>query len=61
MLENVFTVKLNDIKLEFVEKYIADCINEYEEKRKILYRAICDYISSMTDSDAINEYRKLLC
>ena len=48
-------------KLEFVEKYIADCISEYEEKRKILYRAICDFISGMTDSYAINEYRKLLC
>ena len=48
-------------KLEFVEKYIADCTCEYVEKRKILYRAICDFISGMTDSYAINEYRKLLC
>ena len=47
--------------LEFVKKYISDCVSEYIEKRKILYRAICDFISGMTDSYAINEYRNLLC
>lgn len=33
--------------------------NEYYEKKKILVRAITDYISGMTDSYAINEYHKL--
>ena len=58
-----FKDKLNPSSksFELVEKYISECISEYEEKRKILYRAICDFISGMTDSYATNEYRKLLC
>lgn len=31
-----------------------------EEKHKILVRAICDYISGMTDSNAMNEYHKII-
>ena len=46
---------------KIVDEYIKNCVNEYEEKRKILYRAICDFISGMTDSYATDEYRKLLC
>lgn len=30
------------------------------QKRKILVRAICDFISGMTDSYAINEYNKIM-
>lgn len=33
---------------------------EYITKRRILVRTICDYISGMTDSYALAEYRKLL-
>lgn len=54
-------LKPSSKEFEFVEKYIADCTCEYVEKRKILYRAIYDFISGMTDSYATNEYRKLLC
>ena len=32
---------------------------EYKEKRKILVRSICDYISGMTDTYATNEYNKI--
>ena len=31
-----------------------------KEKHKILVRAICDYISGMTDSNAMNEYHKII-
>ncbi len=41
--------------------YLAACTEEYTEKRKILIRAICDFISGMTDTYALNEYRKLIC
>lgn len=33
--------------------------DEYKQKRKILVRNICDYISGMTDTYAINEYRRI--
>ena len=33
---------------------------EYREKRRILVRNICDYISGMTDSYAKSEYQKIL-
>lgn len=44
-----------------IKQYCEKCINEYTEKKKILVRAICDFISGMTDTYAINEYRKLIC
>lgn len=37
------------------EKY-----EEYIEKRRILIRGICDYISGMTDTYATNEYNKIV-
>lgn len=37
------------------------CREEYTEKKNILVRAICDFISGMTDTYAVNEYRKLVC
>ena len=33
--------------------------DEYMHKRRILVRNICDYISGMTDTYAINEYRRI--
>ena len=44
-----------------IEQYCEKCIHEYTEKKKVLVRAICDFISGMTDTYAINEYRKLIC
>ena len=44
-----------------IKQYCEKCINEYTEKKKILVRAICDFISGMTYTYAINEYRKLIC
>ena len=42
-----------------VHDYIENCIDEYKEKNRILVLAICDFISGMTDSYALMEYRKL--
>ena len=33
--------------------------DEYMQKRRVLVRNICDYISGMTDTYAINEYRRI--
>lgn len=44
-----------------VEEYLEACAGEYQEKKRILVRAICDFISGMTDTYATNEYRKLMC
>ena len=33
---------------------------EYKEKRRILVRNICDYISGMTDTYAKNEFQKIM-
>lgn len=43
-----------------VQAYLKECTNEYTEKKQILIRSICDFISGMTDTYAMNEYRKLL-
>lgn len=43
-----------------VQAYLEACKNEYIEKKQILIRSICDFISGMTDTYAMNEYRKLL-
>lgn len=42
-----------------VLQYREKCKTEYIAKREILVRAICDFISGMTDTYALNEYRKL--
>ncbi len=34
-------------------------VEEYKEKRRILVRCICDFISGMTDTYAINEYNRI--
>ena len=46
---------------EIIAAYRATCRKEYLEKRRVLVRAICDFISGMTDTYALNEYRKLTC
>lgn len=51
-LEKISKWKLND----FYDKKERE---EYKIKRWILVRTICDYISGMTDTYAINEYNKL--
>ncbi len=38
----------------------SDADKEYYQKRKILIRSIVDFIAGMTDSYAVNEYRKLV-
>lgn len=37
----------------------AEIKQEYMQKRRILVRNICDYISGMTDTYATNEYRRI--
>jgi len=52
-------VKAN-LKELFNDGFISESEkNNYEQKRKILVRSIADFISGMTDSYAINEYRKI--
>lgn len=46
---------------EAICTYRSQCQEEYIEKRRILVRAICDFIAGMTDTYALNEYRKLEC
>ncbi len=41
------------------EELSSELKEEYKQKRKILVRNICDYISGMTDTYAINEYRRI--
>ena len=35
-------------------------IQEYQAKRGVLVRTICDFISGMTDTYAINEYNRIV-
>ena len=49
-----------DPNYNIVTNYIESKKEEYTKKKKILICAICDFISGMTDSYAMNEYRKLL-
>lgn len=46
---------------DYVTNYIDECVAEYQQKKKILLLAICDFISGMTDTYALNEYRRLIC
>lgn len=41
------------------ENLSSELKEEYKQKREILVRNICDYISGMTDTYAINEYRRI--
>ena len=60
-LEVLDALDSNSYEYMEIKQYCEKCINEYTEKKKILVRAICDFISGMTDTYAINEYRKLIC
>lgn len=51
-IERIVNTDLETIENESIK-------NEYENKKKVLVRAIADYISGMTDSYAMNEYTKL--
>lgn len=50
-----------ELSSELNEKYklSPEQKEEYTQKRRILVRNICDYISGMTDTYAINEYRRI--
>jgi len=55
-----------DLNVNIIEKYISgEVVSETNidiivfEKRKILIRAIVDYIAGMTDGYALEEYEKL--
>lgn len=50
----------DDPNYDVIANYIESNKDEYTKKQKILICAICDFISGMTDSYAMNEYRKLL-
>lgn len=51
---------LNKEEQKLFSDYVAKRKSEYTEKRKILVLAICDFIAGMTDTYAIDEYRKLI-
>ena len=48
-----------DVVDKEINKIINDNTSAYINKRKILVRTIADYIAGMTDSYAINEYKKI--
>lgn len=56
-----FITSLCDDEIQVVFEYKEACIKEYTEKKRILLRAICDFISGMTDTYALSEFRKLVC
>ena len=47
----------NGIEATGVANYVAQCKAEYHAKQKILVLAICDFISGMIDTYALNAYR----
>ena len=51
-------ITLTDLSEEN-ENLSPELKEEYKQKREILVRNICDYISGMTDTYAINEYRRI--
>lgn len=51
----------NGVEATVVENYITQCKTEYHSKQRILVLAICDFISGMTDTYALNAYRELTC
>lgn len=55
--------ELNQItagNLDELKSKDPELFREYKEKRRILVRNICDYISGMTDTYAKNEYQKIM-
>ena len=53
-------LRITTLELEELETKNSALFNEYREKRRVLVRNICDYISGMTDTYAKNEYRKIM-
>lgn len=45
---------------ENLEKLTTEDADEYKEKRRVLVRTICDFISGMTDTYATNEYNRII-
>lgn len=45
---------------ENLEKLTTEDADEYKEKRRVLVRNICDFISGMTDTYATNEYNRII-
>lgn len=43
-----------------LEKLSKEDAAEYKEKRRVLVRTICDFISGMTDTYATNEYNRII-
>ena len=43
-----------------LEKLTTEDPAEYKEKRRVLVRTICDFISGMTDTYATNEYNRII-
>lgn len=62
-----FHTAFTRVKMEFlcsllfiVEIGKRICYEEYRLKRQILIRGICDFISGMTDTYAMNEYSRII-
>lgn len=51
--------KITKADLENQDEIPLELYDEYLTKRRILVRNICDFISGMTDTYAINEYRRI--
>lgn len=51
--------EVQKITIMDLSKECDELKHEYMKKRRILVRNICDYISGMTDTYAINEYRRI--
>lgn len=56
--DEIEKITLTDLSGEN-ENLSPEVKEEYKQKREILVRNICDYISGMTDTYAINEYRRI--
>ena len=52
--------QITDGNLDELKSKDPELFREYKEKRRILVRNICDYISGMTDTYAKNEYHKIM-
>lgn len=53
-------MKIVNADLNHLSQFDENKKKEYVYKRRILVRAICDYIAGMTDSYAISEYGKIV-
>lgn len=58
---NEYLETLEGDEWQEISDYKERCVEEYKMKNRILVRAICDFISGMTDTYAITEFRNLAC